>query len=252
MPKAPSSPHAAEGGIKGTIIETMNTGGYTYLKLDAGKEPVWVAIPETKVEKGQEVHCLPGMEMKDFSSKTLNRTFPSIIFSPGLVGSAVMMNPHKPKAKQTAAPQDSSFAAALQAEQQHNSQAVMPSEPTGGSPGSLGAMVPSMDISVAKAQGENSYTVGECYAKAKELDQQQILIRGKVVKVSTMIMGRNWVHIQDGTGSPMENTHDLVITTQATPEEGAVVTFTGTLHANRDFGAGYSYAVIIEEGMLKQ
>jgi len=191
------------------------------------------------------------MEMKDFSSNTLNRTFPSIIFSPGLVDSNMAMDPHKKVTQPAATVQDASFEAALQAEQKNAGQAVMPSVPGGSSPGSLGAIVPSMDITVEKAPGENSFTVGECYAKAKELDQKPVVIRGRVVKVSTMIMGRNWVHLQDGTGNPMENTHDLVITTQATPEEGTVVTFTGTLHANRDFGAGYKYAAIVEEGMLQ-
>ncbi len=66
-------------------------------------------------------------------------------------------------------------------------------------------------------------------------------------------MGRNWIHIQDGTGNPSANTHDLVITTDIELEADAdIITMEGVLTANKDFGSGYSYKVIIEEGKIKQ
>lgn len=249
---APPAAMMAQQGLKGTVTETMNTGGYTYLQLSKGNQSVWVAIPETTVEKGTEITCRPGMEMQNFESKTLNRTFPSIIFSPGIANAqeAPMPSPHGMTT--TAPAKESDFAQALQAEQQQPATEGMGVQPVGQSPGSLGAIVPSKDIVVEKASGKNSYTVGEFYAKAKELDNSSVSVRGKVVKVSPRIMGKNWVHLQDGTGSPMQNTHDLVLTTQELPELGTIVTFSGTLHANRDFGAGYKYAVIIEDASLKQ
>ena len=66
------------------FIETMNSSGYTYLLLDATQGKIWVAIPETQVKTGQTVACTPGMTMYNFTSKTLNRTFEAIVFSPGL------------------------------------------------------------------------------------------------------------------------------------------------------------------------
>ncbi len=248
----PPAAMTAEKGLQGTVTETMNTGGYTYLQLSKGNQSVWVAIPETKVEKGAEITCRPGMEMQNFESTTLKRTFPSIIFSPGLANAqeAPMASPHGMTA--TAPAKDSNFAQALQAEQQHPATEAMGVQPVGQSPGSLGAIVPSKDIVVKKASGSSSYAVGECYAKAKELDNSSVTVRGKVVKVSPKIMGKNWVHLQDGTGSPMENTHDLVLTTQELPELGEIITFSGTLHADRDFGAGYKYAVIIEDASPKK
>lgn len=251
----PPTATVAEQGLKGTVTETMNTGGYTYLQLNKGDQSVWVAIPETKVTKGAEITCRPGMEMRNFESKTLKRTFPSIIFSPGVANAqeAPMPSPHGMPAKAPATTAtESGFAQALKAEQQHPATETMGVQPVGQSPGSLGAIVPSKDIVVEKASGSSSYTVGECYSKAKDLDNSSVTVRGKVVKVSPRIMGKNWVHLQDGTGSPMQNTHDLVLTTQDLPELGTIVTFSGTLHANRDFGAGYKYAVIIEDAALKQ
>ncbi len=77
---------AAQPGIalSGKVAETMNAGGYTYISLEYSGKKTWVAIPATKVKVGQQVTCQPGSEMVNFTSKTLNRTFESIIFSAGI------------------------------------------------------------------------------------------------------------------------------------------------------------------------
>lgn len=138
---------------------------------------------------------------------------------------------------------DDSFSSAVQAEGGHP--AVEASQ--AGSGGSLGAMTPYSEVTVEKAAGENAYTIEEIFAKTKELDGKTIRIQGKVVKYSPMIMGRNWIHIQDGTGDPMTNTHDLVITTSEEVSNGDVITVEGVLAFNKDFGAGYKYVAIVEE-----
>ncbi len=115
----------------------------------------------------------------------------------------------------------------------------------------MGAVVPMAEVQVEKAAAEGSYTVAECFEQAASLDGKNIVVRGKVMKVSPKIMGRNWVHIQDGTGNPMNNSHDLVVTTQDMPEQDSIITVSGTLHANRDFGAGYKYAAIIENASVQ-
>ena len=79
---------------------------------------------------------------------------------------------------------------------------------------------------------------------------QKVRLQGKVVKFSASIMGRNWVHLQDGSGNPMNNTHDLVVTTQETVVKDQIVILEGVLAANKDFGAGYSYSAIVEEAQL--
>ena len=70
------------------------------------------------------------------------------------------------------------------------------------------------------------------------------------MKFSPNIMGRNWIHIQDGTGDPAKNTHDLVVTSSETTEKGAIISIEGVLSADKDFGSGYSYDIIIEEAMV--
>ena len=70
--------------LSGKVVETMDSGGYTYVSLENSGKKTWVAIPAAAVKVGQMVTCQPGMEMKNFTSKTLNRTFESIIFSTGI------------------------------------------------------------------------------------------------------------------------------------------------------------------------
>src|SRR5574340_1077389 len=72
--------------LSGKVIETMDSGGYTYFQLERNGKKTWVAIPKTKVEKGQNITVSPGTEMPNFESKTLNRKFDSIIFSGGVIG----------------------------------------------------------------------------------------------------------------------------------------------------------------------
>ena len=239
--------------LTGTVRETMNAAGYTYLQVDSAAGPVWVAIPEGTVTKGQQVTCLPGMVMENFASKTLGRTFPTIVFSPGL----------QPAPAQAAAGKEQGtggdkaaggFSAALQAEQTNQAAAgaAAGAELKGESSGSLGAIVPSADVNVHKATGANSRSVGECFDQAKDLNGTTVRVRGKVMKVSRQIMGKNWLHLQDGTGNPMQNRHDLVVTTLDEPKEGEVVTIEGVLAANRDFGAGYKYEVIVEDARVEK
>ncbi|MDT8419042.1 MAG: hypothetical protein RQ754_01270 [Desulfuromonadales bacterium] len=68
----------------GTVVETFNSGGYTYICLEKDGQKSWAAVPPVEVKVGADVSVRPGMEMPQFTSKTLNRTFENIIFSPGI------------------------------------------------------------------------------------------------------------------------------------------------------------------------
>ncbi|MDU9047575.1 MAG: DNA-binding protein [Candidatus Electrothrix sp. Rat3] len=222
--------------IKGKVLEVQSAGGYTYLLIKNEQGEVWIALPESKVETGQEVIVSPGMMMKSFESKALNKTFDAIIFSSGLTDDmppatvAAEGNPHASEDMQ--APVDDAELAKL-------------------SGGSARAIVPAADeIKVKKAEGKNAQTIEDCFADAEQLNNKTVQVRGKVVKFSSMIMGKNWIHLQDGTGDPEKKTHDLVVTTSGKAKKGDVVTIEGTLHKDKDFGAGYRYAAIVEEAKI--
>jgi len=229
--------------VTGTVLETMDASGYTYINVATDSGERWIAVNQSAIEVGEEITFMDGMVMQNFFSKSLDRTFPQITFSPGLAGKAAIP-PGMPAAETGA----ESFSQALSTE-------GAPGAPASGDmmTGSKKAVVEFAEIKVDKAPGENSYTVAEIFSKATELNGQTIVVRGKVMKVSPRIMGRNWIHIQDGTGSPEESTHDLVITTavEAGPDWD-IITMEGVLAANKDFGSGYSYSVIIEDATVKE
>lgn len=244
---SPAQP-AAGGGqvVAGKVLETMNSAGYTYMLVTSGGLQQWVAIPETSIAVGAEIRYHPGMTMTDFHSKTLDKTFASIIFSAGLADAAAAPAPASAPAA-AAAKKSASFAAALQEEQQA---APLVPDKNAMSPGSSGAVVPMVEVSVPRAEGETGRTVGEIFAKAGELQGKTVRVRGKVVKVSRAIMGKNWVHLQDGTGNAMNNSHDLVFTGDADPAEGDIVVMEGVVAADKDFGAGYKYSAIVLDARL--
>lgn len=222
--------------IHGKIVETMDSGGYTYVLLDTGSEKLWVATPKMKVSVGQVVDLSQGIEMAGFTSNTLKRTFDRIIFSSGkAVTPAAGMAKVGMKKKCTPGT------------------CPMPSDketmkmPHGGAPSLEKAAV----VAVEKASGANAFTIGELYARKDKLDAKKVRVRGKVVKVSPNIMKRNWIHLQDGTGDAAKGTYDLTITSENAPKVGAVLVAEGILHQNKDFGAGYRYEVILEDATFK-
>jgi hypothetical protein len=220
-PSIKTAPEDDGGNISGKAMETMNAGGYTYVRVEKDGKKTWVAVPEMKVTVGSKVSFLPGQVMENFNSKSLNRTFDSIVFSSGLAAGS--------------------------------GKSAAPAIP-GGDPSHIGskANVSKLDkgIKVEKAAGAAAYTVAEVYAKSASLNKKTVTIKGKVVKVSQGIMGRNWVHIQDGSGDQKKGTHNLVVTTQDMASVGDVVTATGTFAKDRDFGSGYLYKAIVEEAKI--
>jgi len=209
--------------VSGKVLQTIKSGGYAYVLVrEKNRKKTWVAIPEMTVTVGETVSFEPGMEMLNFPSTTLKRTFDRIIFSNGPI------SPSKNKGK---------------------------SDPLAakGSRGSAGAVVAAPDekVKVKKATGPNAYTVAEIFKNKGRLNGKKVVIRGKVVKVSSGIMNRNWIHIQDGTGSHMTGDNDLVVTSDAIPAVGDTVIVRGTMQKDRDFGSNYKYAVIVEKAEIE-
>lgn len=219
----------AEAPLIGSIIQTMNGGGYTYILLKLGKKETWVAIREMEVKVGDTIALRPGIEMNNFTAKSIGQTFESIIFSDGPVSQQGASGGHGGGAPHGGVPHGG----------------VGQQKTT---PGSKGATPPSYDnINIDKAAGPNAYTVVELYEKRTELSKKDIVLKGQVVKVSQQIMGKNWLHVQDGTGYQQNGTNDIVVTTNDLPSVGDVVTIKGILYENKDFGSGYKYDVIIEQ-----
>ena len=117
--------------------------------------------------------------------------------------------------------------------------------------GAMGAATPAVVVDkVEKARGADARTVAEAWAQREQLSGKTVTIRGVVVKYNEGVMGRNWIHLQDGSGDATKGTNDITVTSMDGVAMGATVTITGTVHINKDFGAGYSYAVIVEDAKV--
>ena len=101
-----------------------------------------------------------------------------------------------------------------------------------------------------KASGADARTVAEVWAQKGTLKEKTVSIRGKVVKYNPGVMGKNWLHLQDGSGDPAKGTHDITVTSQNTVAMGDVVTAKGVVRVDKDFGSGYTYAIIVEEAKV--
>ncbi len=208
--------------LRGTVKETMVSGGYTYILLTTEKGEVWAAARQLTVAVGDEVELGGMMPMRDFKSKTLNRTFEEIQF----VSSARVIR-GSPTAKPATIPPAGAMPAGH--------------PPIAGTP-------------TAQKAGEiqklsDGVTVAELFSRKADLGGKLVKFRGRVVKANRGILGKNWLHIQDGTGEPGSN--DITVTSaEDFAAVGSIVVIEGTLGLDRDFGAGYAYAVIVEQAKL--
>lgn len=215
----PASPHGATppstgpttAAQLGTVAETMSSGGYTYARVQLGGKDVWVAGPETPLAVGATINLAGGTLMQGFQSTTLKRTFDEIYFLAALTDAPAGAT----------APGGAASA--------HTPNTVVPA-----------ALAPGEKIAAA-AGGQ---TVEQVFAGKAALAGKPVVVRGKVVKFNASIMGKNWLHLQDGSGTAGSN--DLTVTTAGSAAVGDVITVRGTLALDKDFGAGYKYGLIME------
>jgi len=231
---AAPGPKMAERGevpdaITGKVAEKINAERYSYLRLATGKGDVWAAVPTAAVEVGQQVTVVGPMPMDGFESKTLKRKFDQLYF--GTLDSG----DHAGHAHGPGEAHDHGPAAAAPAAQ------TPPGTPRVEAAG---------DFKVPKADGPSAFTIAEVFAQKDALKDKEVVVRGKVVKFTAGVMGKNWIHLQDGSGAADKGTHDLTFTTSAATNIGAVVILKGALHLDKDFGAGYAYPVIVEDAAL--
>jgi len=208
-----------EGTRKIEVVEHMNGGGYTFLKSNENGKELWVAVREMPVEDGDVFYFSGAMEMKNFESKSLNKTFETILFVDKVTKTPPSTDVEKPTGMPGMASPDG-----------HSKPKVEVAS----------------DINVtALADG---MTVEAVNKEKANLAGKIIKVKGKVTKYNGGIMNRNWIHIQDGTGSG--ETADLTITSDQAAKVGDVIIIEGTVAVDKDFGAGYFYEVIVENAKI--
>lgn len=225
-------------GVHEVIVkEVLQAGQYTYLKVTEGDAELWLAVTAMQAEVGKTYYYKDGMEMKDFHSKELNRNFATVYFI-----NEISTDPEMKSTTQQVSPHGQMGGT--------DNQGAMDGHGAMGGHGGMQDAKPKIekqDVKVSPAAG--GITIGTLYAKKTDYSGKIVKIKGKVVKFSPDIMGKNWMHIQDGTESMGD--FDLTVNTMATVKVGDIVTIEGKVALDKDFGAGYIYNVIVEDASVK-
>jgi hypothetical protein len=220
MSRMPDSQPASGAIFTGSIVETMDAGGYTFVHDPAATETaagdVWIAAPQFDAHEGEQISASLEMPMRDFTSPTLNRKFPLIYFV------------------------------------QEIGRNGQPLRGTGSAAAGSGAAGPASVRVEKTAPPPGGLSIADVFAKKGALSGKPVAVRGTVVKVTGNVLDRNWFHLQDGSGTASAHDNDLTVTSDANVKIGDVVTARGVLATDRDFGIGYAYDAILERASIQQ
>ena len=198
------------------ILEIIPASKYVYLKVEEENEEFWIATEKREITPGSTYFYREALLKTEFKSKIHNRVFDSIWFVTKL---ATQMHGTKYTSRSPDKPQISK-------------NKKDPVESTSNE---------DKNISY-KVYPEISALLND----PDKFDGQAVQIKGKCVKVNNNIMKKNWIHLQDGS----QDDFDLVVTTDMSAQKGDIITIQATVALNKDFGAGYSYDVILENGVI--
>jgi len=196
------------------VDEVLPATKYVYVHVSEGVEKYWVATALKEITVGETYFFRGGLLKTNFESKEYNRMFEKIY----LVSQFV-------PAKHGGSPTN----------------ATDPTTPSGNQNNE--ATVKSVK-KVEKAAG--SISIAELVNDPQKYEGQSVQLSGECVKINPKIMGKNWIHLKDGS----KDDYDLVITSDIFVREGSIITIKATVVLNKDYGAGYNYSLILEDGIL--
>ncbi len=188
------------------VLEVIQGAKYSYLQVAEGDEHYWIATGKQEVDTVKTYFYKNRLLKTDLYVEELDRTFERIFLVTQIV------------------PTDHGY-----------------------HPGSIATTnTGSSNTEPVDVNRSGSIKIVDLVGSAEEYRNKTVQISGVVVKVNRKIMGRNWIHIKDGSMDDF----DLVITSDMDVPEGHTVTMTATVALNEDFGAGYKYDIILENGVL--
>jgi hypothetical protein len=192
------------------VKEVLYTIKYVYLFVTENDEDFWIATQKIEAKIGEIYYYRGGLLKTNFESKEHNRFFDRIFLVSSLV------------------------------REDHGNQ--------GGSELAEILSDKSKASTSMKTTTDGSISIADLVSNYKKYIGKTVQVSGKCIKLNANIMGKNWVHLQDGT----MDEYDLVITTDAIVHEGESATFKALVSADQNFGAGYQYELILEKGELVQ
>ena len=201
--------------FEGEVISTKDASRYTYIQYKTDDRRIlWAAVLKTKLNKGDRIKLINPQVMKNFTSKTLNKTFDLIYFAEGVEINGKTKGENRGKM-----PEDGFH---------------------GGKNPHINQDIAKVDTSgIKKLKG--GVSIKEIYDNPEKFKGKVIKLRAIVVKFLPSIMKKNWVHLKDASSEK-----DITATTDENFKVGEVVEIEGKLETKKDFGYGYFYDVLIE------
>ena len=215
-PQAEATVQDPQSAVHEVVVEDfLHASRYTYLHVTEAGNTFWIAIPSMDVQKGETYYYQGGVRMHNFESKEHNRVFETLYLVGGVSNT----------------PKLGGYTGVQQDIDMHGGK----SEPI------------SQDI----VPIEGGIQLSDLFSNVSAFGGKMVTVKGQCVKVNHNIMGKNWIHLQDGSIGESNNNLDLTISTQEDVSVGEVVVFEGKIAVNKDFGSGYRYDVIMEEAKIK-
>lgn len=204
---------------KVVVQEVLQVSAYSYLLVTEDGNEKWIATPSNKSEIGKTYYFKDGMEMSNFESKELNKTFETIYFVDKMSSDPDLKTPDASLNHQNA----------LDLVQQ----ATKP-------------IIEKQNVKVKPVTG--GITIAELHKNMKVYKDKNVRIKGKVTKYNPAILKKNWIHLQDGT--EFEEKFDITATIDSEVNVGDIITIEGIVSLNKDFGYGYTYELLVEHTVL--
>lgn len=195
--------------LYGKVVTSMDVNNYTYVQIDTGGQMHWAAGPKMVLKKGAMIAFDNQMPFTDFQSKALNKKFKTIYFVNRFITD-------------------------------------QPGQTTPVSNPHAGMKKPAKAVSIKGIKkAQDGKTVAEVFKQKQNLAGKAVKIRGKVVKYTAKVMGKNWLHIQDSS-----STKKLVVTSEQEVNKGDLVLVNGIVEVDQDLGYGYTYEVVVERAII--
>jgi hypothetical protein len=194
------------------VVEVIQGNSYTYIKAKENMAEKWMAVSKQEVQTGTVYYYDEALPMNNFHSKEIDRTFEEIFFVNSVSTTPIAQAQMKPL------------------------------------DGHMGKVDNQQNSAITLEKQAGEITVAQIFANRSEYSAKEVEIRGIVVKINEQVMGKNWIHIQDGTSD--NGNFDLTATSTDLPSLNDEITIKGKIILNKDFGYGYTYEVIMEDAKV--
>ena len=212
---------SAADGKSFEVVEVIQGSSYTYIKVKESTGEKWMAVSKQDVQTGGVYYYDEGLPMNNFHSKEIDRTFDEIYFV-----NTISTTPLEKGAMGGMGAMDGA----------------------GEEESRMGKVINEQNSTIKLEKQAGEITVAQIFANRNDYSGKEVEIRGVVVKVNEQVMGKNWIHIQDGSSD--NGNFDLTITSTELPAVNDEITVKGKVILNKDFGYGYSYEVIMEDAAI--